>query len=543
MVRVTEPLNIPERGTRQSGREETGGPESSPEKAVLRTGQRGGFMPLMQLPSGTAAGRKMNPGRLPLGKGVFQMAKTKEKKNYTLNLPHRIGYGVGDFGINLFSTVVGSFLTAYYTDSVLLGTLFVGNMMLFTRVLDGVSDLVMGAIIDNTYTKWGKARPWMAIAVIPFCLSFFLVFNVPAALGTTATQIYVVVTYIFHTVICSTIANVALSTLAVKITNDSATRSSAVSIRIMFSNIAIFIGNSYTASIVAYFGGNQQGYFGMALLYSIIAAICLAICAFSNKEVLIETREQEKARMLASGVKQQDSGIGAILTALFSNHYVLPMAIAFAFNWLAISINGGAQVYYCRDVLGSMSYMSTLSMARSLSAIVVLLVGFAPIYIGKLGKKTGIILGCAMQILSCIIMWAAPTNVMALVVGNILKGVFQGLVNTVLFATVTDISDYVDLKNNVSIAGMTNSITSFGMKVGVGLGSAVLGYVLAWGNYNAANIATGMPAETLFAEQIAYILVPGICLVVVLIVGFLIDVDKKLPELRAQQAQKEISEK
>lgn len=458
------------------------------------------------------------------------MAKTKEK--YELSLMRRAGYGIGDFGINLFSTIVGSFLTAYYTDSVLLGALFVGNMMLFTRILDGVSDLVMGAIIDNTYTKWGKARPWMAIAILPFCLSFYLVFNVPM-LGEVGTKVYVVLTYIFHTVVCSTIANVALSTLAVKITQHGPTRSSAVSIRIMFSNIAIFVGNTYTSALLLYFGGNQHAYFMMSVIYTLVAGICLLICVLASKEAVVETKEQEKARMAAQGVKKEKGGVAAILTALFSNHYVLPLAIAFAFNWLALSINGGGQVYYCRDVLGSMRYMGTLSMARSIPAIVILLIGIAPRYIGLLGKKRAIVLGCALQILSCIIMWAAPLSVNALIVGNILKGCFQGLTNTVLFATVADVADYVDLKNNVSIAGMTNSITSFGMKVGVGLGSAVLGFVLNWGHYNAANIPLGMPPETILAEKLAYIVVPGICLAVVLVIGFLIDVDKKLSELRA----------
>ena len=199
--------------------------------------------------------------------------------------------------------------------------------------------------------------------------------------------------------------------------------------------------------------------------------------------------------------------------------------MVFAFNWLVLSINGGGQAYYCRDVLGSMRYMSTLSMARSIPVIVVLLIGAAPICIGKQGKKRAIVVGCALQILSCVIMWIAPLSVTALTIGNILKGCFQGLVNTVLFATIADVSDYVDLKNNVSISGITNIITSFGMKVGVGFGSAVLGYVLSWGNYNPANIPTGMPAETILAEKIAYIVVPGICLLVVL----LIDVDKSCP--------------
>ena len=75
-----------------------------------------------------------------------------------------IAFAVGDGGCNLVWTTIGSYLTLYYTDSVGLAAATIGTMMLLTRLLDGISDLIMGSIIGRTHTRWGKARPWILIS-------------------------------------------------------------------------------------------------------------------------------------------------------------------------------------------------------------------------------------------------------------------------------------------------------------------------------------------------------------------------------------------
>lgn len=90
-----------------------------------------------------------------------------------------LSYGLGGAVINSFSS---SFLTRYYTDCVGIQAAMIGTMMLISRFLDGISDIVMGWIVDRTRTKWGKARPWLFVAgillplicyVILFAVFFF----------------------------------------------------------------------------------------------------------------------------------------------------------------------------------------------------------------------------------------------------------------------------------------------------------------------------------------------------------------------------------
>ena len=89
-----------------------------------------------------------------------------EKKN-NFGMGKKIGYGIGDLGGNLVSAAAGAFVTMYYTDSVLLSAAFIGTMMLFTRLLDGISDIIMGIIIDKTYTKYGTMGFVLRISINP----------------------------------------------------------------------------------------------------------------------------------------------------------------------------------------------------------------------------------------------------------------------------------------------------------------------------------------------------------------------------------------
>ena len=84
--------------------------------------------------------------------------------NTKVSVKEKICYGIGSGGGNIITQILGTFLTAYYTDSVGIAAAAVGTMMLVARLLDGISDVLMGGIVDKTRTKWGKARPWILIS-------------------------------------------------------------------------------------------------------------------------------------------------------------------------------------------------------------------------------------------------------------------------------------------------------------------------------------------------------------------------------------------
>ena len=122
--------------------------------------------------------------------------------NTKVSVKEKICYGIGSGGGNIITQILGTFLTAYYTDSVGIAAAAVGTMMLVARLLDGISDVMMGGIVDKTRTKWGKARPWILISAPVICIGLILTFNVPGSLSSSAKLIYAYITYVIFELYC-----------------------------------------------------------------------------------------------------------------------------------------------------------------------------------------------------------------------------------------------------------------------------------------------------------------------------------------------------
>lgn len=440
-----------------------------------------------------------------------------EKK---LKFSTKVGYGVGDLGCNLVFTTAGSFLTLYYTDSVMLSAAFVGTMMLVARILDGISDIVMGTIIDRTHTKMGKARPYVLFGSIFLVLSFLLLFNVPQSLGIQGKQVYATITYIMMAVVCYTVVNLAYSTLITLMSPDQDERNSLSSVRMFFSFLAVLVINSFTSNLVAQLGGGQEGFSKLAIIYGAIAFVCLVITGLVSKEYVSEKADDIS---VAEKVPVKETA-----KLLFTNKYTYLCGLAFIFNWMHLTLNGAASVYYARDVLGNIGMMSALSICGMLPSMILLAVVPKAAY--KFGKQRALIFGAAMIVIGFLLPTLQATNVPVVLAGCVFKGIGLAFVNALLFASVADLCDYIQMTSGKQIAGITNSVISFGMKVGTGFGSAILGWMLAWGQYDEqlANAFQPQSAQTVTAEIMCFAGIPLGCALITLICTIFLDVSKKL---------------
>ena len=440
-----------------------------------------------------------------------------EKRKGTVSTGSRVAYGIGDFAGNLLSGATSSFIAMYYTDSVLVSALFVGTMMVVARILDAISDLVMGYIIDHTNFKLGKARPWFLIGIIPLLVSCFLMFHVPSGLSGNGKEIYIVVTYVLNTVICMTIFNVSYSTLCTYMSDDILTRIKMNGTRTFFATLAMMVANMFTTNILASFGFQQKAYDIMVLIYCAISLVCLLITGFACKENHVPNSTNKPSAK-------------ASLAAIFSNRYVSLITLAFVFNWFLLGSNGSSMVYFVRDCLGSMELMGPVSAASFLPALVILALGIVPRVAKKIGKRTTLMIGGGIEALGLFIVAVAPVSLPIVAIGMVLKACGMATVNALLFATVSDVAIYTSKTQKGEFAGITNSVTSFGMKVGIGFGSAVITWLLAWANYDGAASVQNAPA--LLAEKIGFSAVPCGCAIVVFILMSFVDVEKKLKEMQ-----------
>lgn len=422
----------------------------------------------------------------------------------------KLAYGVGDGGCNFVWTTISSFLTLYYTDSVGISAAVVGTIMLLTRLLDGLTDLSMGVIIDRTQTRWGKARPWVLWSSVPMALGLILLFNVPENLGTNGKTIYAFVTYIFIAAIAYTASNLSYNTLLSLITTEQNDRTTMSTIRFICTMIAILFISYTTLNFVGKFGWGK-----MSVIFGFIALVLLLITFLGTKEryVPIEDKSDRKLGFVDS------------FKILFKNKYFIFAALLFIVNYAAIGASGGIGVYYARDVLGDAGTFGTLTLA-----------GMFPILLGlplfpslakKFGKWKCLMFGYGLQILGLVIIIIMPANLTAVLIGLVIKGLGSVPHTAGLFALVADVVDYGEWKTNVRIDGLTYSATSFGMKVGTGVGTALVGWILAFGQYDASE--TVQKASTILAMKALYAYIPLILVIIGSIVLFFTNIDKIYP--------------
>ena len=432
------------------------------------------------------------------------------KKKTGLSWSEKISYGMGDCGANVTVALCSTFLTAYYTDTVGIAAAAVGTMMLLARVFDGVTDIVMGAIVDKTKTRWGKARPWVLWTAPLMAIALILEFNVPGGLSGNGKLVYAYLTYIFQNCIVYTANNLPFNALLSRMTLNVQDRASAATTRFVMTQLTTLIINAVTATLLS-----TAGWFWLSIIYGIVTFFMCLICFLGTREHIGEDAE--------TGVVQVENvPLSTALPALFKNRYFYIQSLLFMFLYIGIVSTGSTTFYFCNIVLNNLGYLTYISMATTIPAIIVNLM--LPKAIQRYGKWKLMIGGAFLMALGGLIIGAAGSNFPLVLLGLIIKGTGMGPIMSGIFAMTADVVDYGEWKTGVRSEGLVNCCTSFGMKVGIGLGSALCTWLITMGGYDGP--AAVQPASAVTMIRFGFGYSGAIIAVICLVLCFMMNIDK-----------------
>lgn len=433
----------------------------------------------------------------------------------------KIAFALGDGGCNFVWTTIGSFLTLYYTDNVGIAAAVVGTIMLLSRLLDGLSDLVMGTIIDHTHTKLGRARPWIIWSAPFMALGLIACFAVPGSFSTGGKIAYAAISYTVMAAVIYTASNLSYNSLLSLATDNPRDRVQMSSLR-FFCTMAIVLFINYNAMKFQ----KAVGWVGMAVIFGLIGLVFLLITGIFVKE---HNNPELNGGAVATVAKPENKiSVKDSWKALFKNKYFIFTTLIFVVNYTALGVNNGLRIYYARNVLGNAGLMGTLTLCFILPKMIGNLL-FPPIA-KVLGKWKSMMIGYAIEILGLLIMTLTPASFPTAVIGLICLGIGGIPHNAGLFAMVGDVVDYGEWKSGIRIDGLTNSAASFGMKVGAGLGSALVGWGLAWAKYDGA-LGAAQAASTNAGIKVIYTVVPIALFAIGMVCLAFCNLDKKLPEI------------
>lgn len=171
----------------------------------------------------------------------------------------------------------------------------VGTLIAVSKLLDGVTDIFFGSLIDKTHSKMGKARPWMLYGYIGCAITLVAIFAIPTNLGQFAQYAWFLIAYTLLNAVFYTANNIAYSALTALVTKNSAEQVEMGSWRFMFAFATSLLIQSITWVLPD----------GASLAMEVTSLHGVLTCCIENKvdkpgylEALRDVMEQEGIRVL-----------------------------------------------------------------------------------------------------------------------------------------------------------------------------------------------------------------------------------------------------
>ncbi|MFJ5625520.1 MFS transporter [Peribacillus loiseleuriae] len=434
-----------------------------------------------------------------------------------IKFKEKLGYGLGDLASNLVWSSLSMFILFFYTDVVGIAAGVIGTIMLLVRIMDGALDILMGVTVDRTRSKHGKARPWLLWMGIPFGIATILLFTVPDV-GLTGKVVYVAITYVLINVIYTAI-NIPYGVLNSLITQDQYERSTVNIFRMFLSTAGTLCVSLLVLPMVRMFGNGQAAWVSTFVIFGIVGSLLFIVTFLTTKE-----------RVKPADISQEKTNIPIKigLKALFSNKYWLIVVSFLVITFVNLGVSGGVMVYFAQYILGTSDLVGVLSLAQNIPTLVGMLLFAAPI-IKKFGKRNATIFGSVVTLIGLGLVLINPENVTLIIIATIIKGLGGVPLGASMFAMLADTIEYGEWKSGVRTEGLIYSAGSFGLKVGIGLGTAVVGWVLAWGNYIGG--AATQPDSAIFSINFAFIILPIVLTILQMILLGFYKLDKEYPQI------------
>ena len=329
--------------------------------------------------------------------------------------------------------------------------------------------------------------------IIYTAMSAFLLFSVPASWASTPKLVYVFITYNLVSTVIYTAINVPYSALNALMTQDPYERSVLSIFRNLLATAGTLTINTFTLPLVEYFGNNAAAWTKTFVVFGFVS-IAAFLCTFFG------TKERVRAAENEGEVQTEDVPFVTGIKALFKNKYWIMMTGMLALFFLMYSVNGGATVYYAKDILGDKNLVSTINGIFNIVQICGMF--FIAMLVKKFGKRNVFALGLVLDIIGMLVLNFSGGSMAIIVVSSVIRGIGNACGGATMWAMVSDTIDYGEWKTGCRTEGLVNSACSFGYKIG----SALLGLILEIGGY--VGTAAVQTESALTSIKVCFVWIP-----------------------------------
>ena len=458
--------------------------------------------------------------------------------NQKISISEKIGYSLGDCSANLVFQMMMIYQTKFYTDVFGLEGAIAGSVMLIARIVDAFVDPTVGILSDKTQTRWGKYRPWILWTALPFMVFYVLAFYNPGIEDKSLVAVYATISYTLLMTLYS-FNNTPYASLGGVMTSDIKERNSITSIRFVAATIAQFIVQGLTLPLVGKFAGANgdkgHGWLCTISLFAAIGFIFFIITFFSARERITppasqKTDTRKDIRDVFHSIPWRAMFIltlflfttlamwGSAMNYYFENYVDANALYTFLDKLGLVAVEANASFSY--NILNAFglivnspekAYEVGFGVFNMVGALVqffgvILLSSFLANRYGK--KRVFIFCLTLTAIFTALFYFPNETDIETMFVLNFLKSLAYAPTVPLLWAMIADVADHSEYVNYRRATGFVFAGVVFALKAGLGIGGAILGFLLSGFGY-VSGVGTAQTESAIHGIIISSSLIPA----------------------------------
>ena len=448
-----------------------------------------------------------------------------------------LGYLLGPVGALLLNAVLASYLNVYYTDVLKLtsvwGGAFLAIFPILSKIVDALTNVVMGQIIDRTKTSQGKARPYLLLAAVLMPITGILLFTVPEA-SQTVQVIWLMLSYNLFYSFAFTIYNMSHN-LMVPLSTRNIQQRGNLSVFNNISSVAatgIIVALIFPMLIMPAIGVNKSAWITVMSIVSILALPLTLVEYYFTRERITEENANENAEQVP--LKTQ------LLSVIKDKYWVVIFLYLIVYH-IGMNLKNISLIYYCNYVLGTYN--------DGITQTLISVIGGIPMGIGmfavwplakKFGKRNLTMVGFAFYALGGVICLISPHNMVVVLIGQFIKNIGGLPCSYVFMALFADVLDHIEWKCGFRVDGLSTSILTIILTVAAGVANGVLNLMLSKAGYvapefiNGQTVAAVQSAATQNVITFGFLGFEAITAVILIVLLAFLGVEKNLEKEQAE---------
>ena len=420
------------------------------------------------------------------------------------NKRNKYFFGLGTVGRDMFYSVISMYLIWFLTEILDLSDqmlAWTGGILTFMRIFDALNDPIMGLIVDNTKSRWGKFKPWILVGALTSAIFMVLLFT-DLGLSPVGYIIFFTIFYLSWDITYG-LNDIAYWSMMPSLSLNQKEREKIGAFARICANIGLFVVVvgilPITNAMGDALGSMEQAWFIFALVIALLMVGFQLFTLFGVKEHRSSFKEEEKTTLKG------------MVKAIFKNDQLLFTTISMALFLIGYMTTTSFGAYYFKYAFGNEDMYSIFAAVLGVSQLGALMV--FPLFSKRFTRKQLYFFATILVLVGYVLFFFSPMNMLPIGIAGVLIFIGEAFIQLLMLMFLADTIEYGQWKSGKRNQAVTLSIQPLINKIGGAIATGIVTATLIISGINSAESAADVTSEGLLIMKLAMFILPLICIV------------------------------